>query len=151
MSDLYDKINGDLKRAMIGKDHKKVSVLKLLKSVILYAALDSGSKDNISDDQITAILRKESKKRDEASALYAKAGDKHREESENYEKQVIDQYLPKMLSEEEVAELVDKSIKKLEEVSPQMLGKVISEVKNESKGLAEGALIAKLAKEKLAQ
>ncbi|MEX2014775.1 MAG: GatB/YqeY domain-containing protein [Candidatus Saccharimonadales bacterium] len=149
MSDLYDKINDDLKRAMIGRDHKQVSVLKLLKSAILYAAVDSGSKDKISDEQILDILRKESKRRTEASELYSKAGEKLREESEKYEKEIIGKYLPKMMSEEEVAELVDESINRLEEVNPKMLGKIISDVKTRSKGLAEGALIAKLAKGKI--
>ncbi len=149
MSDLYDKINDDLKQAMIKKDHKRVSVLKLLKSAMLYAAVDSGSKEHLSDDQALAILRKESKKRNEASELYSRAGDKLREENEMYEKEVIDEYLPMMLSEEEVAKLVEESIGKLEEVNPKMLGKIISDVKSKSKGRAEGSLIAKLAKEKI--
>lgn len=149
MSDLYDKINNDLKKAMIGKDHKQVSILKLVKSAILYAAVDSGSRDQISDEQVLTILRKESKRRTEASELYIRAGDKLREDNEKYEKEVIDRYLPKMLSEDEVAELVDKSIEKAGGVNPQMLGKIISDVKNESKGLAEGSLIAKLVKERI--
>jgi hypothetical protein len=149
MSDLYNKINDDLKQAMIKKDHKKVSVLKLLKSAMLYSMLDSDSKEQLSDDQALAILRKESKKRTEASELYSKAGDKHREENEKYEKEIIDKYLPKMLSEEEVAKLVEESISELEEVNPKMIGKIISDVKSRSKGLAEGSLIAKLVKEKI--
>lgn len=149
MSDLYDKINDDLKRAMIGKDHKQVSVLKVLKSAILYAVVDSGSKDQISDEQVLAILRKESKRRTEASELYSKAGEKLREESEKYEKKIIDKYLPKMLEEEEVAKLVEESIKELGDIDVKMIGKVISDVKSRSKGLAEGSLIARLAKEKL--
>jgi hypothetical protein len=149
MGDLYDKINGDLKQAMLSKDHKQVSVLKLLKSSMLYMALDSGSKGQLSDEQALAVLRKEAKKRSEASELYSKAGDKAREENEKYEKEIIDKYLPKMMSEEEVAELVEKSISELGEINPKMLGKVISDVKVRSKGLADGALIAKLAKEKI--
>jgi len=151
MSDLYDKINDDLKRSMINKDHRRVSVLKLLKSAILYAAVDSGTRDNISDDDVLSILRKESKKRQEASELYSKAGDKSRENSENYEKDVLDEYLPEMLSEEEVAKLVDESINSLDEVNPKMLGRIISDVKERSKGRADGSLIAKLAKEKTNQ
>lgn len=149
MSKLYDKINDDLKRAMIGKDHKKVSVLKMLKSAILYSVIDSGAKDQISDGQVMTILQKESKKRREAYELYAKAGEKHREQEEKYEKEVIDKYLPEMLSEDEVAKLVDKAIEKMDEAGPQALGKIISEVKIESKGLADGALIARLAKERI--
>ncbi len=151
MSDLYDKINADLKEAMIGQDHKQVSVLKLIKSAILYAAVDSGSRDEISDEKILAILRKESKRREEAALLYSKAGDKLREENEAYEKEVIDRYLPAMLSEEAVTKLVDESIARLGETDPKMLGKIIADVKTQSKGLADGALIARLAKEKLGQ
>jgi hypothetical protein len=151
MSKLYDKINDDLKQAMIGKDHKRVSVLKMLKSAILYSVIDSGARDQISDEQVVVILQKESKKRREAYELYAKAGDKHREEEEKYEKETIDQYLPEMLSEDQVAELVDKAIERLETVNPQMLGKIIAEVKSESKGLAEGSLIARLTKERISK
>ena len=149
MGDLYDKINGDLKQAMINQDHKKVSTLKLIKSAVLYAAVDSGSRDDISDEQVLSVLRKESKKRQEAADLYAKAGDQQRQEAESYEKEIIDQYLPAMLNEDEVAKLVEEAIESLEEINPKMLGKVISEVKERSKGLAEGSLIARLAKEKL--
>ncbi|HEX5798005.1 MAG TPA: GatB/YqeY domain-containing protein [Candidatus Saccharimonadales bacterium] len=151
MGDLYDKINSDLKQAMINKDHKQISVLKLLKSSMLYMALDSGSKEDLSDEDAMAVLRKEAKKRSEASELYSKAGDKAREENEKYEKEIIDKYLPKMMSEEEVAKLVEESISELEEVNVKMLGKVISDVKSRSKGLADGALIAKLAKEKMSK
>ena len=149
MSDLYDKINDDLKRAMIAKDHKQVSVLKVLKSAILYAAVDSGSRDQISDEQILTILRKESKRRTEASELYSKAGEKLREESEKYEKKIIDRYLPKMLDEKEVAKLVEESIREHGDVDVKMIGKIISDVKSKSKGLAEGSLVARLAKEKI--
>lgn len=149
MSDLYDKINDDLKQSMIRRDHERVSVLKLVKSAVLYAAVDSAARDHISDEKVLSVLRKESKKREEASKLYSQAGDKSREESENYEKDVIDEYLPAMLSEEKVAELVDEVIDNLEEVNPKMLGKIISDVKERSNGLADGSVVARLAKEKL--
>ena len=149
MSELYDKINSDLKKAMINKDQRRTSVLKMLKSAILYAGVDSGSRDDISDEQILEILKKESKKRREAYELYAKAGDSAREAEERYEKEVVDEYLPEMLSEAEVANLVDKVIGGMDEVSPKTMGKIIAEVRNESNGLADGALIAKLVKERI--
>lgn len=151
MGNLYDKINDDLKQAMIKKDHKQVSVLKLLKSGILYAAVDSGSRDNISDEQVLAVLRKEAKKRQETADLYAKAGDKQREEHERYEKEITDQYLPDMLTEEQVAKLVDEVVDGLDDISLKMLGKVISEVKVRSNGLADGSMTARLAKERLSK
>jgi uncharacterized protein YqeY len=151
MSDLYDKINNDLKQAMINRDHRQVSVLKMVKSAILYAAEDAASKEQISDDKVFTVLKKEAKKREEASVLYSKAGDKNREESEKYEKEIIDKYLPEMLSEDEVAKLVEESVKEIGDVNPKMLGKIIADVKTRSRGLADGSLIARLAKDKIGQ
>jgi len=150
MSDLYDKINSDLKQAMLKKDHKQVSALKMLKSAILYSVLDSSSKEQATDEQVLHILKKESKKRREASELYEKAGDKNRQEAESYEKDIIDRYLPEMLSEEQVVELVDKAVERIGN-GPNLMGKIISEVKSDSNGLAEGSVIARLVKERISK
>lgn len=149
MSDLNTRINDDLKKAMLARDKELVSVLRNLKSAILYFGVDSGTRDEVTDEQIIGVLRKESKKRVDAATIYRQANDAEREKKENYEKEIIGKYLPKMLEESEVSELVDKAISKIGSVEPKTMGRIIAEVKSDSKNLADGSMIASLVKERM--
>lgn len=149
MGDLSEQLNADLKKAMLSGDKELVSVLRGLKSSIQYAKVELGADGELSEQDIQKVLQKESKKRADAMELYKKADDKQRADKEKYEKEIIDGYLPELLSEDEVSKLVDEVISEQEEVTPQIIGKVIGEVRQKSGGLADGALIARLVKERL--
>lgn len=144
------QISQDLKQAMLAKDTRRVTVLRGVKSVILYAEVAAGKRDEGLDDAaIIALLQKEVKKRQESADVYAKAGDSERAASELGEKAIIEMYVPAALSEAEVAEQVDEAIAALQATDNAMLGQVIAQVKKTTNGAADGALIAKIAKEKL--
>lgn len=151
MGNLNEQLNADLKKAMLAGDKELVSVLRGLKSSIQYAKVELGADGELSEQDIQKVLQKESKKRADATGLYIKADDKQRADKEKYEKEIIDAYLPELLSEEEVSKLVDEVISGQKEVTPQIIGKVIGEVRQKSGGLADGALIAQLVKERLNQ
>lgn len=151
---IEDKISQDLKTAMFAKDAQKVSVLRSLKSAFTYVKVVPGyvadNNGGISDDTVMAILAKEAKKRQESADSFRQAGQADRAESELAEKAMIEVYLPAQLSEADVRELVAKAIAQLDEVSPKMMGQVISAVKQQAGPTADGALIARLVKEGLA-
>lgn len=147
MGNLTDKIDADLKQAMLAGDKKLVSVLRGAKSALQYAQVDGGSE--LSEEQVIKVLQKESRKRADAIALYQKAGERERADNEKYEKDVLSKYLPEQLSEEGVKKLVDEVIEAIGPVEQKDMGRIIGEVRQKSGGQADGALIAAIVKEKL--
>ena len=147
---LEDKLNQDLKAAMIAGDKPLVTTLRGLKSALLYAKIAGQSRDRaMSDTEIITVLQKEAKKRQESADLYLQGGSQEKAQVELREKKVIEQYLPAQLSEEEVKRLVEQAIRELGN-SMQAMGPVIALVRQRTGGAADGALIARLVKERLA-
>ncbi|HYF97247.1 MAG TPA: GatB/YqeY domain-containing protein [Patescibacteria group bacterium] len=150
MSDLKDRLAEDLKRAMLSGDKRLVSVLKGVKTALQYAEVAGGAGFKLSEEECIKVLQKESKKRTDAITLYQNVNDTDRVANEKYEKDIIDNYLPEMMSKDEVSKLVEEVIQQLDDSSPQSMGKAIGLVKEKSGGRAEGSLIAQLVKERLA-
>lgn len=144
---MLDKINQDLKQAMLGGDKQLTEVLKGLKSAVQYARVAAG--EELSDEDIQSVFQKEQKKRSDAVSLYRQAGDEGRAQKELYEKEVIAKYLPEQLTEQEIEKLVDKAIAEIGSNETKNMGKIISLVKQSSGQAADGAIIAKLVKGKL--
>jgi uncharacterized protein YqeY len=144
---LEQKLEQDLKTALLGGDKARVDTLRLLRSVILNVKVAKGTRDQaMSDDDVIALLSKESKKRQESADLYTQGNSPDRATKELAEKAMIDAYLPAQLSEDELRKLVDQAVSSLE--SPNM-GQIIGQVKAKAGPAADGALIAKLVKERL--
>ncbi len=147
---LKQQIEQDLKTALLAGDASRVTTLRGLKSVILYAEVAKGLREQgLPDDEIVALLSKEAKKRQESADLYAKGGSEERQSAELAEKAIIEAYLPKQLSEAELQLLVDEAITHMGADSPQAMGKIIGAVKQRTAGAADGAAIARLVKERL--
>ncbi len=149
MGKLSEKLDADLKQAMLSGDKVLVSTLRGIKSSLQYAQVEKGVGENLSDDEALKVLQKESKKRADAAELYLKGGDSERADNEKNEKKVIDAYLPAMMTEEETAKLVDEAIAGGIEPQPQNMGRIISEVIKKAGGLADGGTVARLVKERL--
>jgi uncharacterized protein len=147
---MQDKIEQDLKQALLSRDKPKTETLRNLKSSLLNEAIAQGTRDSgLSDEQIQKILARESKKRQEAADLYQKGGAPDRASAELAEKSIIDAYLPEQLGEEAVAKVVDEEIAKAGSPDMQQMGQIIGAVRGRLGGRADGALIAKLVKDKL--
>ncbi len=148
--ELKTRIERDLKTAMLAGDKPLVSTLRGLKSAILYVEVAKGARETgLPDAEIIEILAKESKKRQESADLYAVGGNQERAAAELGEKAVVDDYLPQQLNEDELQTMVDAAIAELGATDKQALGQVIGLVKQRTSGAADGALIAKLVKERL--
>lgn len=145
-----ERIDQDLKAAMLAGEKDKVTTLRGLKSAILNAEIAKGVRDSgLTDDEIIAVLGKESKKRQESADLYKQGGDAARQQVELAEKGLIDAYLPAQMSEADIAAVVDTVIREMGEVTLQQLGAVIGKVKQHTGANADGATIARLVKERL--
>lgn len=149
---LKQRIEQDLKKAMLGGDKQRVSTLRLVKSAILYAEVAKGSRQNgLSDTEIIELLSKEAKQRQDTADIYQKTGEVDRAAAELAEKDIINAYLPEQLSDNVLKRVVRESIDSTGATSTQAMGQVIAEVKRQVGGSADGARIARFVKEGLIQ
>lgn len=148
---LESRIAQDLKEAMLAGEQQRVVTLRGIKSVLLYekVAKKLPRDQELSDDEVVALLSKEAKKRQESADLYIKGGSQEKADAELAEKSLIENYLPEQLSEAEVAAAVDAAIAKTGASSQSQMGQVIGMVRQQLGAAADGSLIAKIAKERL--
>ena len=149
---IEERLNQDLKQALLSGDKQTVSALRTLKSTILYAKVAEGSSrtEAMADAQLVSILQKEAKKRQESADLYIQGGSAERAQAELTEKRIIEKYLPVQLDEAQVSQLVAKVLVEFgDAVSGASIGQVIGKVKDAAAGAADGALIARIVKERL--
>lgn len=143
---MLDRINADLKQAMLARDERRKVTLSGLKAAIRYAEIDGGKE--LDKEESFKILKKEAKKRRESMAMYEKAGDDERFAKEQAELEIIESYLPEEASEADVMSVVEAAINEVGASSMQDMGKVMGLAKSRLDN-ADGALIAKVVKEKL--
>lgn len=144
---LEGKIEQDLKTAMLARDSEKTEVLRGLKSAILYYKVANKKREETLDDsEVISIFSKEAKKRQESAELYIQGKDEARANKELSEKAIIDQYLPKKMSIDDLTTLVEKVMTDNPEAN---MGQIISAVREQTQGSADGGDIARIVKEKL--
>lgn len=142
---LVETIRQDLNQAVKNRDPEKMGALRLILAALEYRRLQSRqavASTGLSQDEEMAVLRSEAKKRQEAIEIYKKANQSERAAQEESELEVINSYLPKQLSEEEVREATKAVIAGLGEgVNPP--------IRRVNKGQVIGMVIGKLGKEKV--
>jgi uncharacterized protein YqeY len=144
---MQDKIQADLKTAMLAGESLRVEVLKGLKSALQNQAIEK--KSDLEDYEIIKTVQKEIKKRNEAAELYGQANDEARKQKELEEAQILSGYLPEQLSDEELAKIVSQVIEDNSIDSPQKMGMAIGMVNKQVGASAEGAKIAAEVKKQL--
>jgi len=146
-AELFNKLQEEMKAAMKSGDKDKLSTIRMLISEIKKVQIDS--KKELSDEEIISILQKYIKQRKEAYVQYEQAGRKDLAEKELKEIEIVQQFLPPPLSEEELIKIVEETIQEVSASSIKDMGKVVKAVMDKVKGRAEGSLISKIVKEKL--
>lgn len=147
---LKERIDSDIKTAMLAGEKDKSMTLRGLKSAILNAEIESNKRDQgLSDEEVITVLQKESKKRQESADLYRQGGNEEKAGAELAENELIKAYLPEQMSDQEVSAVVEKAIAETGATNMQSMGQVIGRVKSELGSRADGAVIAKLVKERL--
>tara|TARA_Y100000817_G_C16484902_1_gene379755 strand:+ start:118 stop:573 length:456 start_codon:yes stop_codon:yes gene_type:complete len=129
---LKEQIEKKLNQALKEKDKNTYPTLRLIVSTIKDAEIANRSKEkkDISDSDITTLLKKMIKQRNESCEVYKKAGRTELLENENKEIKVINTFLPKQLSEEETKKLCEEALKKVNANSIRDMGKVMGELKS---------------------
>jgi len=148
---IRQKLDDDVKAALLAGDTVRVDTLRGLKSTILYADVAAKKRDSggIPDEEILSLFAKEAKKRQESADLYVRGGSQERADKELTEKAIIEAYLPAQLSDSELVELIDQIIAEQAAEGPQAMGKVIGAVKAKAGSAVDGARVAQLVKERL--
>ncbi len=143
---LEEKINGDIKAAMLARDSKKLEALRAIKSVIL---LLKTSPEGLTDDSINKALQKEVKKRKESAEIYKTQNRADLEEVEMFQASVMEEYLPKQMGEEEIKTELAKIIASVGATSPADIGKVMGAASKAFAGKADNKIVSALVKQML--
>lgn len=130
--------------AMRSRDQARLDALRLMVSAIKYVQVDTPELD---DAGVIQVLTKEAKKRREAILAFKEAGRADQAAQEEYELKLIEEYLPKMMSEDEVRVVVNTILKDVANIS---MGEAMKMVQVELKGKADGGTVSKIVKELIA-
>lgn len=148
--DLFDKISADIKAAMLARDKVRLETLRGVKKEFLEAKTAKGGDGTLSDDAAMKILVKMVKQRKESASIYASQNRPDLSENELAEAAVIEEYLPKQLTEEELTAELKKIIEQMGATSAKEMGKVMGVASKALAGRAEGKAISAKVKELLA-
>jgi hypothetical protein len=143
---LKNKIERDIKAAMLSKDKDRLRALRSIKSLILLAESEKGAKDEISEDNEIKLLTKAAKQRKDSIEIYEKQGRSDLAEVEKAELNVIEEYLPEQMSEEDLRKVLQEIISQVGASSPKDMGKVMGVANKQLAGKADGKAIAQIVK-----
>lgn len=144
------KINDAIKQAMLAKEKERLAALRDIKSKLLLEAT-SGAGGDVSDEAAMKICIKLHKQRMETYELYKTQGRPDLAEEELFQAKVIEEYLPKMLTEDEIRSEVANAIAETGASGPQEMGKVMGVLTSKLAGKADGKVIAAIVKEQLSK
>lgn len=146
---LQDKVMDAMKTAMKAKDSQSLEALRAVKSALLLAQTETGSKADLSEEEEIKLLQKQVKQRKDSAAIYKEQGREDLAEPELAQAKIIEQFLPKQLSPEEVEKIVAEIIAESGATSMADMGKVMGLASARLAGKADGKTISTAVKAKL--
>src|SRR5262245_31918322 len=145
---LIARIEEELKQARLARDNERRDALSLI-----LASLRSAEKElqrPLSDDEELQVLQRERKRRLEAAEAYEQAGREEQADAEEFELDVLEEFMPEPLDEDELEEIIDDVIAEVGATSLRDLGRVMADVMPQVSGRADGSTVSQLVREKLA-
>ena len=146
---LKDQLDADLKAAMKDKDQLKLSTVRMLKSAIKYREIELMKP--LDDAGVHGVIGSEVKRRRDAAEQYRQGGREDLAAKEEGEIAILQGWLPKQLSPDELGAIVDAAFVRVGAQGPKDMGKVMKELLPEVQGKAEGKVVSELVKQKLAK
>ena len=147
--ELFDIISHDIKEAMKAKDKVALDTLRNIKKVLLEAKTAPGANDTVSDETAIKLIQKLVKQGKESAELYSSQNRPELAAEELAQVAVMEKYLPKQMSEEEVATVLKEIIAQTGAAGPQDMGKVMGVATKQLAGKAEGRVISAIVKQLL--
>lgn len=142
MENLFDTVSADIKKAMLARDAVRLESLRGIKKEFLEAKTAKGSDGTLSDDRAIQILFKMVKQRRESAEIYTQQNRPELAQAELAQAAVIEEYMPKQLSPEELDAALREIIARVGATSPKEMGKVMGVASKELAGKAEGRAIS---------
>ena len=144
---LAEKINNDLKEAMKNKDSFKLGVIRMIKGAMQLAK--PNPREELTDDDVITVISKQIKMRNDSIKEFEAAGRSDLVEQNKKEIEILNAYMPKQLSEEELTEIIDKVFEEVKPTSQKDMGLIMKNISPLVKGKADMSLVNKLVKERL--
>jgi uncharacterized protein YqeY len=145
---LIARIEDELKAARLARDQDRRDALSLVLN-----SLQNAQKElqrELSDDEELQVLQRERKRRVEAAEAFRGAGREEQAEDEEYELEILEEFMPEPMSEDELEEIIDDVISEVGATSIRDMGRVMAGVMHQVSGRADGSIVSQLVKEKLA-
>ncbi|MEU5956674.1 GatB/YqeY domain-containing protein [Streptomyces sp. NPDC047525] len=153
MTTLKAKLQEDLTASIRGRDELRSSTLRLTLTAITKEEVSGKTARELSDDEVQKVIAREAKKRREAAEAFANGGRAEQAEKEKAEGEILAEYLPKQLSEDELRAIVAQAVEEAKAAGaegPRAMGQVMKIVNPKVAGLAEGGRVAAVVKQLLA-
>ncbi len=147
---LFEQISKDIREAMKAHDKVRLEALRNIKKVFLEAKTAPGANDTLEDDTAMKILQKLAKQAEESAEVYQKAGRNELAEEEQAQVNIIKQYLPQPLSEEEIEAQIQTIITQTGASTMKDMGKVMGLASKQMAGQADGKTISTIVRRLLA-
>ena len=144
---LSERINNDLKEAMKSKDSFRLSVIRMVKCAMQLAK--PNPREELTDDHVITVISKQIKMRNDSIKEFEAAGRSDLVEQNKKEIEILNTYMPKQLSEEELTEIIDKVFEEVKPTSQKDMGLIMKNISPLVKGKADMSLVNKLVKERL--
>lgn len=144
---LSERINNDLKEAMKSKDSFRLSVIRMVKGAMQLAK--PNPREELTDDDVITVISKQIKMRNDSIKEFEAAGRSDLVEQNKKEIEILNTYMPKQLSEEELTEIIDKVFEEAKPTSQKDMGLIMKNISPLVKGKADMSLVNKLVKERL--
>ena len=144
---LSEKINNDLKEAMKCKDSFRLSVIRMVKGAMQLAK--PNPREELTDDDVVAVISKQIKMRNDSIKEFESAGRDDLAEQNRREIEILNTYMPKQLTTEELTEIIDKVFNEVKPTSQKEMGLIMKNISPLVKGKADMSLVNKLVKERL--
>lgn len=148
---LFDKISADIKEAMLARDKVRLEALRGIKKEFLEAKTSKGSNGELEDETALKILQKMVKQRKDSASIYSQNGRADMAETEIQEANVIESYLPKQLTKEEILPIINEELQMLGISDIKMMGRVIGSLQKKLSGRVDGKMLADTVKEILSK
>lgn len=144
---LKDRILEDFKQAMKQGDKENLSTLRMLKSAIQNREIELG--EDLDDEEVQEVLSKEAKSRRESIEQFEEGGREELADKERRELELIEDYLPEPLTDEELDRMIEGVIGEVDATDPSDLGDVMQQIMPQVRGRAEGERVKERVREKL--
>jgi uncharacterized protein YqeY len=141
---LVAQIDADLKQAMLARQAEKLSVLRMLKSSVKYAALEKGADAVPSDTDVLAVIRKEVKKREDSIASFTQANRTELADKEKTELEFLRAYLPAQMPQDKIEELVAQVIAETGATTKAQMGLVMKAAQAKAAGQVDGKTLSQI-------